>query len=147
MLQKLFRSKPTSKNEDDKHAQSLLGTDPWSPPPFNTNQIRVIVCQDTGDKTKLILFDSAYSTPLNTSNTSDDRDHANVEPSTWSGVNFLSGNFLPKSSSAINIKSSTHSRIQNFTHDEGKRRSLDSPNPNQSHANTLPQSNRGNLRK
>ncbi|CAG8715267.1 557_t:CDS:10 [Cetraspora pellucida] len=143
MLQKLFRSKPTSKNEDDKHAQSLLGTDPWSPPSFDASQIRVIVCQDTGDKTKLTLFDSAYSTP----NTSDNRDHTNIEPSSWSGVNFLSGNFLPKSSSAINIRSSTLPRIQDSTHDESKRRSLDSPNPNRSNANTLPPSNRGNLRK
>ncbi|CAG8502100.1 25966_t:CDS:10 [Dentiscutata erythropus] len=140
MLQKLFRSKPTTKNEEDKYAQSLLGTDPWSPPTFDANQIRVIVCQDTGDKTKLTLFDSAISTSPNASN---DRDHANIESSSWSGVSFLTGPFLPKSSSAINIKSSTstHPRIQDSIHNnENKRRSFDSVN--QSNANTLPPSNR-----
>ncbi|RIB06196.1 folliculin-interacting protein middle domain-containing protein [Gigaspora rosea] len=137
MLQKLFRSKPTTKHEEDKYAQSLLGADPWSPPPFDANQIRVIVCQDTGDKAKLTLFDSAYSTPPNSSN---DRDHANIESSSWSGVSFLAGNFLPKSSSAINIKSSTstHPRIQDSIHNN--RRSFDSVNL--SNANTLPSSNR-----
>src|SRR6266498_940709 len=70
----------------------------WSPPAFNPNQIRVILCQDTGDKAKLTLYDSAY---MITSNSSDDRERSTSElSSSWSGVGFLSGNLLTKSSSA-----------------------------------------------
>ncbi|CAG8557495.1 2959_t:CDS:10 [Acaulospora morrowiae] len=47
------KSKSPKEVEDDKHTRALLETD-------LTNQIRVILCQDTGDKAKLTLFDSDY---------------------------------------------------------------------------------------
>ncbi|CAI2172611.1 6237_t:CDS:10 [Funneliformis geosporum] len=98
MLQKFFRTKPTNKDVEDSNTRALLEADSWSPPAFSSNQIRVILCQDTGDKAKLTLYDSAV--PV-TSNSSEDRRPTSELSSSWSGVGF----FLPKSSSAINIKS------------------------------------------
>ncbi|KAG9304350.1 hypothetical protein G9A89_019912 [Geosiphon pyriformis] len=92
MLQKLFRTKTTLKDvEDTKHTQALLEADSWSPPAFNSGQIRIILCQDTGDKAKLTLFDSAYSL---VPTTPEERDRINADLSSWSSVNFLSASFL-----------------------------------------------------
>ncbi|CAB4424657.1 unnamed protein product, partial [Rhizophagus irregularis] len=60
MLQKLFGSKPTKDIDDQRHTRALLEPDSWSPPALNSNQSSVILCQDTGDKAKLTLYDSAY---------------------------------------------------------------------------------------
>ncbi|CAB4377792.1 hypothetical protein RhiirA5_498721 [Rhizophagus irregularis] len=145
MLQKLFGSKPTKDIDDQRHTRALLEPGSWSPPALNSNQIRVILCQDTGDKAKLTLYDSAYSMA---SNSSDDRDRLTSElSSSWSGVGFFSGNFLQKSSSAINIKSNDpvvnmtghppHHRHHNLDNDN-KRKSFDSIN--KSSIKTLPPS-------
>ncbi|GES99646.1 folliculin-interacting protein 2 isoform X2 [Rhizophagus clarus] len=143
MLQKLFGTKPT-KDVDDLHTRALLEPDSWSPPAFNSNQIRVILCQDTGDKTKLTLYDSAYTVA---SNSSDDRDRLTSElSSSWSGVGFFSGNFLQKSSSAINIKSNDPVNIaghpphyhHHILDNDNKRKSFDSIN--KSSIRTLPPS-------
>ncbi|CAG8472074.1 481_t:CDS:10 [Ambispora leptoticha] len=96
MLQKLFRTKSVVKDvEDAKHTQALLKAEPWSSPAFNPSQIRVILCQDTGDKTKLTLFDSAYSL-----GPSSPEERTVGFSSSWSGVGFLSGGFLTSSSSS-----------------------------------------------
>ncbi|CAG8526792.1 7028_t:CDS:10 [Ambispora gerdemannii] len=113
MLQKLFRTKSVFRDvEDAKHTQTLLEAEPWSPPAFNPAQIRVILCQDTGDKTKLTLFDSAYSLVPGSS-----EERTAELPSSWSGVGFLSGGFLSSSSSSIqspSVSSNTITRAINI---------------------------------
>jgi hypothetical protein len=82
------------------------------------------------------------------SNSTDDRDRLTPElSSSWSGVGFFSGNFLQKSSSAINIKSNDpvvnitghppHHHHHNLDNDN-KRKSFDAIN--KSSIKTLPPS-------
>nr|CAG8556930.1 13507_t:CDS:10 [Entrophospora candida]CAG8565883.1 8554_t:CDS:10 [Entrophospora candida] len=160
MFQKLlFRPKPSPKDpEDPKHTEALLESNSWSPPNFDTKQIRVILCQDTGDKVKLTLFDSAYSLISNpTTKSPDNRDRsknttANTSElsSSWSGGggSILNGHFIQKSTAAINIKSSSTSTTTSNNiinnNNESKRRNLDSVNK-KANARTLPPSlNRNN---
>ncbi|CAJ0645815.1 13625_t:CDS:10 [Entrophospora sp. SA101] len=160
MFQKLlFRPKPSPKDpEDPKHTEALLESNSWSPPNFDTKQIRVILCQDTGDKVKLTLFDSAYSLISNpTTKSPDNRDRsknttANTSElsSSWSGSggSILNGHFIQKSTAAINIRSSSTSTTTSNNiinnNNESKRRNLDSVNK-KANARTLPPSlNRNN---
>ncbi|RUS27488.1 folliculin-interacting protein middle domain-containing protein [Jimgerdemannia flammicorona] len=64
MLQILFRAKP-SKDADDKPTEALLEPETWSPPPFEPTQIRVLLCQDTGEQNKTALFDTTYPSTAN----------------------------------------------------------------------------------
>ncbi|KAL1925400.1 uncharacterized protein VTP21DRAFT_283 [Calcarisporiella thermophila] len=58
MLQRLFGSKSPPKDAADKHSMKLVEPHSWSPPPFRSSQIRVILAEDTGDKSKVPLFDT-----------------------------------------------------------------------------------------
>ncbi|CAG8464916.1 4864_t:CDS:2 [Acaulospora colombiana] len=138
----LFRSRPAKEIEDEKHTRALLEIDLWSPPSFDTNQIRVILCQDTGDKAKLTLFDSDC-VPQNAPESS------NADASSWK---FLGGAFLQKGGNDKNAKpvNSTqtkspysHHRTHAQYKTENRRRSLDPSN--KSGVKTLPSSvNRNN---
>ncbi|OAD66439.1 hypothetical protein PHYBLDRAFT_183874 [Phycomyces blakesleeanus NRRL 1555(-)] len=58
MLQRLFRSKAASRDNDDIYTQSLLESEPWSPIPLKEGHIRILFCQDAGDSNKTVLYDS-----------------------------------------------------------------------------------------
>ncbi|CAG8486464.1 8183_t:CDS:10 [Funneliformis caledonium] len=119
MLQKLFRTKPTNKDVEDSNTRALLEADSY---------VFLWPCleQDTGDKAKLTLYDSSIPVTSNSS----ERPTSELS-SSWSGVGF----FLPKSSSAINIKSNNP---VNTTDSDNKRKSFDSIN--KSSIKTLPPS-------
>ncbi|KAK9722006.1 hypothetical protein K7432_003011 [Basidiobolus ranarum] len=60
MLQKLFRTH-SLKQSEEKNVDELLEPTSWTPIPFEPHQIRVLVCQDSGDKRKIPLLDTNLS--------------------------------------------------------------------------------------
>ncbi|KAI9013355.1 folliculin-interacting protein middle domain-containing protein [Phycomyces nitens] len=58
MLQRLFRSKAASRDNDDIYTQSLLESEPWAPIPLKEGHIRILFCQDAGESNKTVLYDS-----------------------------------------------------------------------------------------
>ncbi|KAH8550640.1 folliculin-interacting protein middle domain-containing protein [Umbelopsis sp. PMI_123] len=64
MLQKLFRSKSTAKDLDDKAAETLLEPDRWNLGPIDADRIRVLLCQEGSNSSKFALYDS-HNPPSN----------------------------------------------------------------------------------
>lgn len=87
MLQKLFRSKSTTKDLEDKASEALLEPEPyvpysvtnvsfsllmsnmecfrWTLGPIDPDRIRVLLCQEGSDSNKFALYDSHNSTSSN----------------------------------------------------------------------------------
>ncbi|KAG2182199.1 hypothetical protein INT43_007126, partial [Umbelopsis isabellina] len=65
MLQKLFRSKSTTKDLEDKASEALLEPEPWTLGPIDPDRIRVLLCQEGSDSNKFALYDSHNSSSSN----------------------------------------------------------------------------------
>ncbi|KAJ2959441.1 hypothetical protein NQZ79_g5074 [Umbelopsis isabellina] len=103
MLQKLFRSKSTTKDLEDKASEALLEPEPyvqysvtnansslmsnmkcfrWTLDPIDPDRIRVLLCQEGSDSNKFALYDSHNSSSSN--ETGSLRMHGDVSRS-WNG--------------------------------------------------------------
>ncbi|CAO3663201.1 unnamed protein product [Umbelopsis ramanniana] len=60
MLQKLFRSKSTAKDLDDKAAEALLEPNQWKLDPIDPDRVRVLLCQEGSNSSKFALYDSHH---------------------------------------------------------------------------------------
>ncbi|KAK3819812.1 MAG: folliculin-interacting protein middle domain-containing protein [Benniella sp.] len=59
---KFFNIGSSVKDLEEKHTRELLEQECWSPPPFGTHDIRVLVCQEASSNQDFVLYDSHQAT-------------------------------------------------------------------------------------
>ncbi|KAG0257303.1 Folliculin-interacting protein 1 [Actinomortierella ambigua] len=110
------------KEAEEKHTRSLLEQECWNPPPFGTQSIRVLVCQNSeNNPMEMVLFDShqiigpdlgGTNEPSSVSSTASSF-YSNPSPAKSSfrssSVSSLLGSFLGDRSTASNTASSASS--------------------------------------
>ncbi|ORY06943.1 hypothetical protein K493DRAFT_332904 [Basidiobolus meristosporus CBS 931.73] len=115
MLQKLFR-KHSLEQSQEKHVNALLEPMSWTPAPFEPRQIRVLVCQDNGDKRKIPLldtnltFDEAGGQFLSSSSPST----RNGSSSSWSDGSFFSPRSKRNSTNTLPFSTGNSSTMSSY---------------------------------
>ncbi|KAF9160731.1 Folliculin-interacting protein 1 [Actinomortierella ambigua] len=110
------------KEAEEKHTRSLLEQECWNPPPFGTQSIRVLVCQNSeNNPMEMVLFDSHQIIGPDLSGTNEPSSVSSTASSFYSNpspakssfrsssVSSLLGSFLGDRSTASNTASSASS--------------------------------------
>ncbi|GAB5592189.1 hypothetical protein Unana1_07089 [Umbelopsis nana] len=88
MLQKLFRTKSTAKELEDKAAEALLEPDQWKLDPIEPDRVRVLLCQEGSDSSKFALYDS--HNPISANETVSGRMSSDDVSRSWNGTQLQS---------------------------------------------------------